>query len=78
MQTKDFSIAKYNDPVNWINRQIEHNIDWSEIRLGRKKDEEALKKFLKDKREDDFWQIDSTEEWYELVDYKKDIEDKKL
>ena len=31
MQTKDFSIAKYNDPVNWINRQIEHNIDWSEM-----------------------------------------------
>lgn len=47
MQTKDFSIAKYNDPVNWINRQIEHNIDWSEIRLGRKKDEEALKKIFK-------------------------------
>ena len=47
MQIKDFSIPKYDDPVHWINKQIEHDIDWGEIRLGRQKDEEALKNFLK-------------------------------
>lgn len=50
MQIKDFSIPKYDDPVHWINKQIEHNIDWGEIRLGRQKDEEALKNFLKKKK----------------------------
>ena len=78
MQIKDFSIPKYDDPVHWINKQIEHDIDWGEIRLGRQKDEEALKNFLKKKKEEDYWQIDSIEEWYKLVDYKKDYEDKKL
>lgn len=78
MQIKDFSIPKYDDPVHWINKQIEHDIDWREIRLGRQKDEETLKNFLKKKEEEDYWQIDSIEEWYELVDYKKDYEDKKL
>ena len=29
-------------------------------------------------KEEDYWQIDSIEEWYKLVDYKKDYEDKKL
>lgn len=50
MQIKDFSIPKYDDPVHWINKQIEHDIDWGEIRLGRQKDEEALKNFLKKKK----------------------------
>ena len=60
------SEKKYESSRNWIINQNNHNRTWKSIKYGLKGSEEGLIGFLKEKEEEEFWDI-TVEEWYILV-----------
>lgn len=60
------SEKKYESSRNWIINQNNHNRTWAAIKYGLKGNEEGLINFLKEKEEEEFWDI-TIDEWYILV-----------
>lgn len=65
---------EYNDCRIWINKAREKKKTWDEILYACKENDEGLKDFIKDKRDDDFWTI-NVEEWKILVLEMKKVDE---
>ena len=65
---------EYNDCRIWINKAREKKRTWNEILYACKENDEGLKNFIKDKRDDDFWTI-NIEEWKILVLEMKKVDE---
>lgn len=72
----DFSLPIYNNPRTWIKDGREkRNYSWDEILLARKRDEASLQDFLDVHHEDDYWPSMTVDEWKELVNSIRVIEE---
>lgn len=50
----DFTNPKYEDLIKWINNHKAHGDTWEQIKYACKENVEELRKFLKNKKIDDF------------------------
>ena len=72
----DFSLPIYNKPRTWIKDGREQgNYPWEEILLARKRDDAGLQDFLDIHHEDDYWPKMTVDEWKELVNSIRVIEE---
>lgn len=69
-----FDNPKYDDARRWIQKKFEKGVSWDVIRLACKDTEEALKKFLINKSDEDDWPEMSVSEWVDLVDENEEYE----
>ncbi len=70
--TKIFLSEDFIQYSSWIDNARKKEKTWEEIKYACKENEEGLKEFLKNQKENNFWTIDY-ETWYEFVEFKKDI-----
>ncbi len=72
----DYSLPKYDDPRNWIKNARRKNIEWDDILLANKKNEEGLEDFLADQVDTNFWPELTVEDWKALVGLQQSSEEK--
>jgi len=72
-----FFSAKYINYREWIWDRRNEGFDWNLIKFGLRNDEEGLLEFLSQQRVNMSWDIDLNE-WLELVEFEKEIEELEL
>lgn len=66
--------AEFSSCILWINNARNKKKTWSDIHFACKSNEEGLKRFLDDKKENDFWII-TPEEWHMIVEEMKKVDE---
>lgn len=73
----NFNLPTYDDPRAWIEKQRKNNRDWDHIKFLLKQNEKELSARLQEKKEEDFWPVMTSEDWFALVSFMEDREKRK-
>lgn len=73
---QDYSLPIFDEARKWIKVSREHKVEWSDIFLARKKDEDGLKQFLEQQTDMNFWPELSITDWNNLVKLEQTAEEK--
>ena len=73
---QDYSLPKFDEARKWIKTSRQHKVEWEDIFLARKQDEEHLKVFLHQQTEMNFWPELTVDDWKAIVDLERTAEEK--
>lgn len=71
----DYSLPKYDSPRHWINISRERGVEWNDIFMARKSNDEELQRFLVDQEDLNFWPSLSVADWKNIVQLQKTTEE---